>query len=284
MAGTKINDYAVGQDKWDELLTTIEKQRKGFIALSLTNYDNNSEPAIAAGGYIEISGALYGFTSEEAINGTPSSGNTNYIYIDTTDLKPYWTTTAPTWSTDKNGWYDSTETDRYIGGCYYDGANYTGKWVYTTGQLIRKDNIEDDAVSAEKISGLTGTGAVDLDNIPEGSTNKYFSGKTLDNLPDGSTYKKVTGVNSSHQITNSSISKDNTEGDFSVPAGDSWVIPAGIYVFVSYGSPDLKFYIYADGNWRGTNFYSGVIFSDGTHMKFQNSGETSKGGYYRKLS
>ena len=130
MAGTKINDYAVGQDKWDELLTTIEKQRKGFIALSLTNYDNNSEPAIAAGSYIEISGALYGFTSEESINGTPSSGDTNYIYIDTTDLKPYWTTTAPTWGADKNGWYDSTETDRYIGGCYYDGTNYTGKWVY----------------------------------------------------------------------------------------------------------------------------------------------------------
>ena len=137
MAGTKINDYAVGQDKWDELLTTIEKQRKGFIALSLTNYDNNSEPAIEAGSYVEISGALYGFSSEEAINGTPSSGNTNYMYIDTTDLKPYWTTTAPTWSADKNGWYDASETDRYIGGCYYDGTNYTGKWVYGAQDNIR---------------------------------------------------------------------------------------------------------------------------------------------------
>ena len=58
MAGTKISDYGVGTNKWSEMLTTIEKQRKGFISLSLTNYDNNSLPEISAGSYVEIAGAL----------------------------------------------------------------------------------------------------------------------------------------------------------------------------------------------------------------------------------
>ena len=86
MAASKISDYTIGGSNWTELLTTIEKQRRGYNGISLTNYDNNSLPAIAAGSYFEISGALYGFESEEAITGTPSSGNTNYIYI--THLNP----------------------------------------------------------------------------------------------------------------------------------------------------------------------------------------------------
>ena len=132
MAGVKVSDYQLGDSgaqKWTNFLTTIEKQRKGFIALSLTNYDNNNAPQIAAGSVVEISGALYQFESDEAINGTPTSGVVNYIYIDPADILPYWTTTAPTWSSAKGGWYDSTETKRYIGGCYYDGTNYQMKWI-----------------------------------------------------------------------------------------------------------------------------------------------------------
>jgi len=140
MSATKISDYSIGGSNWTELLTTIEKQRKGFNGISLTNYDNNSLPAIAEGSYFEISGSLYGFESEEAITGTPSSGNINYIYINGTTFVPVWTTTAPTWSDAKNGWYDAGETHRYVGGCYYDGANYTGKWVYQKGS----DRIDSD--------------------------------------------------------------------------------------------------------------------------------------------
>jgi len=130
MAATKISDYAIGGSNWTELLTTIEKQRKGYNGISLTNYGNNSLPAIAEGSYFEISGALYGFESEEAITGSPSSGNINYIYIDGTTFVPVWTTTAPTWSDAKNGWYDAGETHRYVADCYYDGTNYIGKWLY----------------------------------------------------------------------------------------------------------------------------------------------------------
>ena len=41
------------------------------------------------------------------------------------------TTTAPTWSASKQGWYDAGEAERYIGGLYKDGSgDYTLKWLY----------------------------------------------------------------------------------------------------------------------------------------------------------
>lgn len=112
---------------------------KGYIALSLTNYDNNNLPAIAAGAEVELNREIIKFDTETAINGAPTSGSTNYIYINSSDLKPYWTTTAPTWSSARNGWYDSGDSNRYIGGCYYDGTNYKAKWVYSQTNTKRNE-------------------------------------------------------------------------------------------------------------------------------------------------
>ena len=120
--------------------TQVEKQRLGFIGLSLTNYDNNSVPQIAADSCIEISGSIFQFPSNDSITGTPSSGNINYIVLtvsgsgDSQIVTASWATgtppTAPTWNTSKQGWYDATNAKRYVGGCYYAGGNYTDKWVY----------------------------------------------------------------------------------------------------------------------------------------------------------
>lgn len=55
-------------------------------------------------------------------------------------------------------------------------------------------DLVDDVVLAEHISGLTGTGAVDADNIPGGSTNKYVAGGTLDEIGEGTTYKRVAAA------------------------------------------------------------------------------------------
>lgn len=131
MAGVLISDYAVDTDKWAEMVETQEKQRKGFIGLSLTNYDNSSLPAIEAASYLECVGALYGFSSEEAIGGSPTTANINYIVFDPTPITFSWSITPPTWSPSKNGWYDAGEAKRYVGGCHYvDTPVYTDKWIY----------------------------------------------------------------------------------------------------------------------------------------------------------
>jgi len=194
MAGTKISDYDIGTTKWSEMLATIEKQRKGFIALSLTNYDSDSLPAIAAGSYVEISGALYGFTSEEAIGGTPTSGQINYIMVDPTPITAAWTTTAPTWSDAKNGWYDAAVAKRYVGGCYYDGTNYKGKGVYG---IKRIDHVKYFDVLMDMVSYTAAANpgfAVDITygKIFSGSKTNSCSGYCALKLPDRAIVTKFT--------------------------------------------------------------------------------------------
>ena len=126
--------------------TQVEKQRLGFIGLSLTNYDNNSVPQIAAGSCVEISGSIFQFPSNDTITGTPSSGNINYIILtvsgsgDSQTVEASWTTTAPTWNTSKQGWYDATNAKRYVGKCYFDGTYYTEKMVYSPFQGLSDRN------------------------------------------------------------------------------------------------------------------------------------------------
>jgi len=116
--------------------TQQEKGRLGIIPLSLTNYDNNSVPQIAAGSCVEISGSIFQFPSDDTITDTPSSGNINYIMLtvsgsgDSQTVEASWTTTAPTWNTSKQGYYDATGAKRYVGKCFFDGTYYTQKMVY----------------------------------------------------------------------------------------------------------------------------------------------------------
>jgi hypothetical protein len=136
MSGSIIPTPNYRATNWQSFGTQIEKQRLGFIGLSLTNYDNNLEPQIAAGSCVEIAGAIFQFTSNGTITGTPSSDNINYIMLevsgsgDSQIVEAKWTTDPPTWNTSKQGWYDATNIKRYVGGCYYNGTYYYGKKVY----------------------------------------------------------------------------------------------------------------------------------------------------------
>ncbi len=117
--------------------TQLEKQRIGLLRLSMTNFGNTSEPAIAAGSVVEIGGSLFVFTSNEAITGWGAIGNDTDCYI----RLPYngaltaeFTTVAPTWSASKQGWYDGIK--RYVAGLHRgaSAAAYEDKWVYRCSQ------------------------------------------------------------------------------------------------------------------------------------------------------
>jgi len=109
MAGTQVNLYSQSNSDILEVQLTLDQTRKGLHQVSLTNYDNTSLPAVAAGSVIEVNGALYKFTSEEAISGSPSDG-TVYVYIDPATITAVFTNTAPTWSDSKQGYYGTTTT------------------------------------------------------------------------------------------------------------------------------------------------------------------------------
>ena len=116
--------------------TQLERQRAGYIQLSLTNFTNNNEPTIAAGSVVEISGTLYSVTSNESIAGWGAISNGPvWIKLVPDGVNPFsaeYTATAPTWIDAKQGWYDGTGTDRYVAGLTKTGASgYADKFNMT---------------------------------------------------------------------------------------------------------------------------------------------------------
>jgi hypothetical protein len=106
MAGNIINTYTQLDTDILALQLTSDANFVGKHNISLTNYNTTGVPAIAAGSIIECNGALFEFTADEAVTGTPSNG-TVYIQIipSTTTCTAAFTNTAPTWSDSKQGWY-----------------------------------------------------------------------------------------------------------------------------------------------------------------------------------
>ena len=106
----------------------------GYEAVTIDEYATTASPEVQAGSKIEINGDLYKFTSAEAITGWSGISNSTQAYIkfvpSGSSVTVAYTSTAPTWSDSKQGWYGTggTANDRYIFAVYKDGSgNYTKK-------------------------------------------------------------------------------------------------------------------------------------------------------------
>ena len=114
MSGSKINDYAIGDQNIQSVMLTLDKAFKGFHQASLTNYNTTDESAIAAGSVVEVNGALYKFDSDESITGSPSDGTVYIQLVPSGDtITAAYTNTAPTWSDSKQGWYGTGGSANY---------------------------------------------------------------------------------------------------------------------------------------------------------------------------
>ncbi len=138
-AGSEINLYAVGDVDLTALMNTVDLQRVTFQGLSLTNYDNTSLPAIAAGSLVEVAGALFKFASEEAITGWGSVAvGAAYIKLvpagtDPDTVTAEFTDIVPSWVDAKQGWYGigGAANHRYVATLTkIDAATYAAKDVY----------------------------------------------------------------------------------------------------------------------------------------------------------
>jgi len=117
MAGSKLNNYSIGDSNIQSVMLTLDKTFKGLHKVSLTNYNTTSESQIAAGSIIEVNGAQYKFDSNESITGSPSDGTVYIMAVPSGDsVTCAYTNTAPTWSDSKQGWYGTggTVNNRYL--------------------------------------------------------------------------------------------------------------------------------------------------------------------------
>ncbi len=113
--GDKISNYTVSDVNLNALMETVDTQRQGHMKVSLTNYDNDSEPEIAEGSVIEINGALYAFDADEEIGGSPSDGDVFIKIIPSgATCSAEFTNDEPEWDTLKGGWYEPGTNNRYL--------------------------------------------------------------------------------------------------------------------------------------------------------------------------
>lgn len=159
MAGSLINTYTQLDTDILALQLTSDANFVGKHNISLTNYDTTGVPAIAAGSIVECNGALFEFTADEAVTGTPSNG-TVYIQIipSTTTCTAAFTNTAPTWSDAKQGFYgtDAAANYRYLEFemTRSSATVYSNKHTFTHDDNVKLDKL---AVSTLTATTLTAT-------------------------------------------------------------------------------------------------------------------------------
>jgi len=136
--------------------TALEKQRRGLLQISISNYNNNTESEIQAGSIIEVGGALFEATSDESISNALSGFSDGVVYIttsvvDASNIEFEYTDTAPTWNDDLQGWYDATGTDRYIIAGVKSSTNYSNKGIFVNREAIENLNAKNLLVNGTQI-------------------------------------------------------------------------------------------------------------------------------------
>lgn len=133
MAGSTLTYPLNGAANWEAFPDIVQKIQAGFMRVSLTNFGNNSEPQVEAGSLLDVNGTVCVFSATESITGWSgiSAGSEVYIYVveSTGTVTVEFSTTAPTYSAAKRGYYNGN--NRCIGGLYKVSATkYAHKWMY----------------------------------------------------------------------------------------------------------------------------------------------------------
>jgi hypothetical protein len=134
MAGNIISYYTDITDM-TTVLDSLEKQRRGFINISLTEWSNSTVPKIKTGSVVNNDGSLFEFDSDTIVAGSPSDGavwiklvvSTGALPSDTTVI-PTWTNITPAWNDEKQGYYEGA-SERVIAGATKSGSSYTDKYI-----------------------------------------------------------------------------------------------------------------------------------------------------------
>ena len=111
----------------------------GYRSITIDEYTTTAAPDLQAG-FVEVGGEIYENTAALTITGWGGIANSTqaYIYIvpSGTTASAIFSSTAPTWSHAKQGYYNGN--NRALWAIYKDGSgNYTAKSAMTQGQFWR---------------------------------------------------------------------------------------------------------------------------------------------------
>ena len=154
---------------------TILNSLLGYQGISLTNYTASAVSSISEGSKLEVAGAFFTWAADELPNASSwtAIASTTSAYLQCTPsgsagtqiLSASWTTTAPTFSVTKQGWYASAASNvRVIASAYKTAAgaaSQNGKKLYELGQTAKQDDLP-----IGTILMFDGSGWVDAVTLP----------------------------------------------------------------------------------------------------------------------
>jgi hypothetical protein len=146
MAGSQVATPAVGASDWTDWITQQGLTDRGFMSLTLTNMSVSAACQIAGGSIAEIAGSIFNFATAETIDASTwtaiATASDVYVKLVTsgTSVLAEFTTTAPTWRDDYQGFYGSAASvERWIGGLYKTGTStYDNKFLYSRGDQLSR--------------------------------------------------------------------------------------------------------------------------------------------------
>lgn len=162
-------------------ITWFTKGVYGYQPITIDEYDTDSEPELQAG-FVEVGGEIYENTAALSITGWSGIANSTqtYIYIvpGGSTATAIFSSTAPTWSHAKQGWYNSN--DRALWAVYKDsaGTGYTNKCELSKRDLTRLQRIDyvetiGQVEEIETLGQITGRAADSYMAVT--SNNEYFA-------------------------------------------------------------------------------------------------------------
>lgn len=146
---------------------------QGYNGISLTNWTVSSASVIAAGSGVEVAGAFFRFSVDDTNDATSFSaittGATAYLVLTPSGtagsqiVTSSWTSTAPVWRMDFNGWYQTAASAiRAVAGVVKTGAaSYESKFILQdrgtlegvntyTGRIVASGGITENSVNIKR--------------------------------------------------------------------------------------------------------------------------------------
>jgi len=112
-----------------EIVDNTGKSAKGKFEVTISEYDTTNAPVVKAGSVFENAGNVINVGIDTTPSGYSGISNSTSFYIvyDLSEEELIYSETAPTWSDDKQGWYNGD--DRYLFSMYKDngGTLYQNK-------------------------------------------------------------------------------------------------------------------------------------------------------------
>ena len=165
MATDKINNYSIGDNNFESVMLTLDqtfRNKHDCYSFSAT--------ALKAGSVIEINGSLYPVTQDVTL---PDMTSNKYLMAVPTSAGTFTllaTSTAPTWSDSKQGFYGTSTTANYKYIAVKEGSTiykYNDRPFYVGAIFADSINMSGNITTAGNIAcdNITTTGDIDCEDI-----------------------------------------------------------------------------------------------------------------------